>query len=382
MKHICIIDPVLTRYNMPVFAELSSYCNVDWIFSPAIAKSGFGDFPRTKTPSLRYIEIPTLRPFGDKIGMFQLGILKHILRERPAAVRIFANPRYLSFWMTLVVAKFCGVPCHAHGVGLFKKGRIGFLRRFMMNLMLRLVTSYIAYAPLVRDSFAVNGFSLDKVSLAHNSLLNPFPIPPEEKTGHERDVLFIGRLRPRSGLKLLLKVLRSLHQDGGFPLNLHVVGMGEEAEMLRREAAGCSWVTWHGDVNDERVAAISRSCLLGCYPGNAGLSVVHMMSLSLPVVIHDDLASHEGPEPSYVRDGISGILYDHKDPEASLSQVLRLVAQDPSRVVGMQRAAFEAYQALVNPSYAERLWSILGQEGPAPDETLSVARREELHSDR
>ena len=382
MKHICIIDPVLTRYNMPVFAELSSYCNVDWLFSPPLDKSGFGDFPRTKTPSLRYIEIPTLRPFGEKIGMFQLGIVKYILTEKPAAIRIFANPRYLSFWTTLFVAKFCGIPCYAHGVGLFKKRRISSLRRFMMNLMLKLVTSYIAYAPLVRDSFAENGFSLEKVSLAHNSLLNPFPVPPEEKTGQERDILFIGRLRPRSGLKLLLHVLRSLHQESGFNLNLHVVGMGEEAEMLRREAAGCSWVTWHGDVNDQRVAAISRSCLLGCYPGNAGLSVVHMMSLSLPVVIHDDLASHEGPEPSYVRDGISGILYDHKHPEASLFRVLSLAAQHSSSVVAMQRAAFETYQALVNPSYAERLWSILSQEGPAPDETLAVARRKELHSDQ
>lgn len=374
MKRICIVDPVLTRYRMPVFAELSKHCNVDWVFSPSRAGSGFGNLRRTETPRLRYIEISAFRPFGEKIGIYQLGILKYILTEKPDCIKVFGNPRYLSFWTTLILARARGIPFHAHGVGFFKRDRVSLVRRLMMKTMLRLVTSYIAYAPIVRDSFAANGFPLDKIIVVHNSLVNSFQVRPDEKIGQESGILFVGRLRPRSGLELLIRVLGLLHQDDGFPLTLHVIGVGKEAESLQRQAAGCSWVNWYRDASDERVSEISRRCLVGCYPGAAGLSVVHMMSLSLPVILHNDFTKHEGPEASYVRNGINGILYDHAHAEASLSQTLRAIAENRSAVIAMQRAAFETYQDLVNPSYAERLWSILGQESVATAEALGEAR--------
>jgi glycosyltransferase involved in cell wall biosynthesis len=373
MKRICIIDPIFTRYRLPVFLELSQYCRVDWIFSPSAAKAGFGTVQRPHTRGLRYVEVPTLRPFGEKTAMFQWGLVKYILRDRPDAIKVFANLHYLSFWTTLLLARLRGIPVHAHGVGFFKRRRIGPIRRVLQSLMLRLVTSYIAYAPIVRESLAAQGFPVGKVFVAHNSLINPFPVRPEEKRGTERGILFIGRLRRGCGLLLLVKVLRRLRKEHGFPLTLHVVGIGEEAQQIRQEIAGCSWVTWHGEASDMQVSTISRDCFLGCYPGNAGLSVVHMMSLSLPVVIHNDLPSHEGPEPSYVRDGISGVLYDHSCPEESLYRILRSISTDPSHVAQMQRSAFEDYQSLVNPSYAERLWSILNEESAASARSLSIA---------
>jgi glycosyltransferase involved in cell wall biosynthesis len=357
MYRICIVDPVWTMYRLPVFQELSQHCKVDWIFSPSRA---FGAVTGPESPDLRYIEVAMLRPLGGKIGMFQCGLVKYILREKPDAIKMFANPRYLSFWTTLLAARLCGVPFYAHGVGFFKRQRIGFARRLMMKVMLRLITSYIAYAPVVRESLAAQGFCLDKVSLVPNSLMNRFPVSPEEKTGLERGILFVGRLRRGSRVSLLLRVMRRLKEEAGFPFTLHVVGDGEEDGELRREA-GCSWLTWHGAASDEELSDISRQCLFGCYPGRAGLSVVHMMSLSLPVVTNNDLSSHEGPEPSYIRNGITGMLYDNREPEQSLYGALQTIAARPEQVARMQRPAFEEYQRLTRPSYAERLWSIFSE---------------------
>jgi glycosyltransferase involved in cell wall biosynthesis len=373
MKRICIVDPVFTRYGLPVIRELSCSCQVDWVFSRATAKSGFGPPPSPGTDNLRYVELPTFKPFGDKMGMFHAGLGKYVLRERPDAIKFCANPRYLSFWTTLFLARILGIPFYAHGVGFFKRRRIGFGRQLMMRLMLRLVTSYIAYAPVVRDAFAAHGFSLAKISVVHNSLVNPFPVSPGEKTGQERGILFVGRLRPRSGLEMLVRVLRRLHQEGRFPFRLHVIGIGEEGEKLKQDAEGCEWIVWHGNASDQAASAISRDCLFGCYPGNAGLSVVHMMSLSLPVLTHDDLASHEGPEPSFVRDGISGILFDHRSPEESLYQALHKAATNPGDIACMRFGAYQEYQSLVSPSFATRLWSILNDGAIKPDnKTLSA----------
>jgi len=293
--------------------------------------------------------------------MIQWGLARSVLREKPDAILASADPNYLSFWTTLLLARLRGIPFYAHGHGLFKRGRISHFRRHMMKLMLRLVTSYIAYAPSVCESFSAHGFSLGKVSVAHNSLVNPFPVWPEEKTGNERGILFIGRLRRESGLSLLLHVMKRLREEESLPVRLHVIGTGEEAEELHRKAAGYSWVNWHGAVYDpEQIHAISLDCGVGCYPGDAGISVVHMMSLSLPVIIHDDAPRH-GPESSFIRNGHSGILFDHRRPEESLHRVLRSLAAEPSRLAGMQRSVFEDYQCLVNPSLAERLWAILSE---------------------
>jgi len=348
--------------------ELSLHCNVDWIFSPPNGNSGYGGADRPEAPNLRYIEIPTLRPFGEKIGTIQWGLAKYVLREKPDAILASADLNCLSFWTTLMLAKLKGIPFYAHGHGFFKKRKVDSLRRSTMKLLLRLVTSYIAYAPAVRDSFAVHGFSVERVSVAHNSLINLFPVRAEEKTGGERGILFIGRLRRGNGLGLLLRVMRRLREEDGYPMTLRVIGAGEEAEQLQREAAGCSWVVWHGQVYDQsEIRAISLDCAVGCYPGNAGISVVHMMSLCLPVVTHDDASCH-GPESSFIRNGPSGILFDHRNPEESLHEALRSLAAEPIRVAEMQRSVFQDYQSLVNPSLAERFWAILSR-GPVASVT-------------
>ncbi len=370
MYRLCIIDPVWTRYRLPVFEELSRRCKVDWVFSPSRA---YGAVSRSEAPDFRYIEVKMLSSFGGKNGMFQCGLVKYMLREKPDAIKMFANPRYLSFWTTLFAARVLRIPFYAHGVAFFKRREIGIGRRLMMRLILRFVTSYIAYAPIVRESLAAQGFDVDKVSVVPNSLLNRFTVPPVKKNGKERGILFVGRLRRGSGLSLLLRVMARLKKEGNFPFTLHVVGDGEEAEELRREAAGCTWVSWHGAASDIELSEISRECLFGCYPGSAGLSVVHMMSLSLPVIIHNDLSSHEGPEPSYVRDRVNGLLYERYSPEQSLYQLLQRVAADPGQLSTMQRASFEEYRHLTTPSYAERLWSIMSGTDLSIEESLSAA---------
>jgi glycosyltransferase involved in cell wall biosynthesis len=233
--------------------------------------------------------------------------------------------------------------------------------------MLRVSSGYIAYAPIVRESLLAHGFSDEKVIVAPNTEVNSIPVRPEEKTGSERGVLFLGRLRKGCRVNLLIRALKKLREEERLPLTLNIVGSGEEEEPLRREAAHFSWVTWHGGVYDPlHIRKISLDCFVGCYPGNAGLSVVHLLSLSLPVVIHDD-RSCQGPEASFVQTGVSGLVYDHTKPQESLYQALKSLAQDPRTLAKMQQSTFEEYQTLTNPSLAERLSSIFGNAAAASE---------------
>lgn len=375
LKRICIIQPILTDYCLPVFLELSRHCHVDIIFSPVVTKDGFSEVAPVNNSRVRYFVVPTFKPLGEKLGIVQYGVENYLLRERPDAIFTFANPRYCTFWTTLLLGKILDIPTYVHGHGLYKKHRLSLAYRGMMNVLLRLITSYICYAPVVHQSFIDHGFPDHKLTVAHNSLINEYPVLPSEKIGKERGILFVGRLRQGSRLDLLVRVMERIRRSDGIPLCLHVIGDGEEARLLQAEANSRPWIVQHGQIFDqEKIRQISLNCFVGCYPGNAGLSVVHMMSLSLPVITHDNISSHQGPEPSFIRDGISGFLYDHRHPEESLYQAIKTLASDSQQLLRMRRSAFEEYQRLVTPPLSERFWAILnnGQDVPKQDSLAAM----------
>jgi glycosyltransferase involved in cell wall biosynthesis len=364
VRRLGVIQPQLSNPSREMFLELSQYCPLDVVVSPEPAGQGFRVAPLPQGPRIRYFSGPTLKPFGSRFGLIQWSALRYILHEKPDAIFVNANPRYLTFWLSLLGANARGIPVYAHGHGFYRRARMGWVYKRMMAVLLKLVTGYICYAPIVRQAFLDNGFSPLKLAVAHNSLINRFPVTPGEKQnrGAGPGILFIGRLRRESRLDLLVRVIDRLRREDGLELRLHIVGEGEESARLRAQAGGFSWAIFHGGVYDpERIREISLDCFAGCYPGKAGLSVIHMMSLSLPVITHDDLRNH-GPEPSFIRDGIGGWLFDHADPEASLYRALRALASDPAKAAEMGRHAFADYQALAHPSLAERIWAIAGGE--------------------
>jgi glycosyltransferase involved in cell wall biosynthesis len=360
VNRLGVIQPHLTNTSREMFLELAGYCPIDLVVSPPPPGMGFQVAPIKEGPRVRYFCGPTSRPFGKQFGWIQWGVLRYLWGERPDAVFVNANPRYLTFWITLLWAKALGIPAHVHGHGFYRRGRISVPYKWMMTALLKLATTYICYAPIVRQAFLDNGFPERKLAVAHNSLINRFPVRPEEKTGGEPGVLFIGRLRRESGLHLLVRTMARLRREDGLGLRLHVVGEGEEEAARRGENREHPWITFHGGIYDpQQIREISLACFAGCYPGKAGLSVLHMMSLSLPVITHNSLRQH-GPEPSFIREGVSGLLYDFANPEESLYRSLRSLATDPAKVAAMRKSAFDDYQSLAHPSLAERIWAVVG----------------------
>jgi glycosyltransferase involved in cell wall biosynthesis len=349
---------MLSNYSRQTFLEMAAYCDVDIVFSPTPSGKGFGPVPTSSDPRVRYFVVPTLRPFGNRLGMIQWGFASRIIRHKPDAIIISADPRYFSFWTTLILAKLLDIPIHAHGHGVYRKSQISVPYRVMISMLLSLVTTYICYAPMVLDSLIRHGFDAKKLRVAHNSLTNICTVKPEEKDGREMGILFVGRLRDDSNVGILLRVVRNL-RDGVAPLTLHVVGSGQQELALKNEADGSPWVVFHGEVYDPReIRDISRQCCLGCYPGNAGLSVIHLMSLSLPVITHDNLQTH-GPEASFIRNCENGILFDGRNPEESLYQAIKQLVVDRRKMADMQRQAYATFEDLVNPPLAARMWFIV-----------------------
>ncbi len=358
MLKITIVQPLITSYRIPVYEDLSTKVDLTLLSSSADPKRGFGQF-QVKDKGFRHKLLRTFRPFGEKVFLYQAGIAHHVLMERPDAVIVFANLRYLSFWTTVVLCRLLGVRVYAHGHGIYKKPTPGAAWRIAYGLLGRLLTRYICYTESVATSLRAIGFPVQRLAVAENSLRNTQVVEPDEKTGREKGLLFIGRLREGCGLEMLVEAVTSLRASGIRDIELHVIGGGEHLAAYRACWAALPWVVLHGEIFDDKgIADVSRQCFAGCYPGDAGLSIVHLMSMSLPPITHDDLASH-GPEPSYIENGVNGILYAKSGEGLSLAAAIAQLSDFPARRAQMQRASFDTYAKLSVPSLGQRIYRIL-----------------------
>ena len=361
MKKICYIQPIVANYSVPLFSELGRHWQLIVIYSPARITQGYDNDATANMNGVDSREISMIRPFGNKIGMYQVGIIRQLRKLRPDAVIIFANMRYLSFWTTIFWCKVNGIPVFPRGHGVYRKDSPGLFWKITYQVLLSVCTAYICYTPSVAASLRRLGLPAKKIAVAENSLDNPHSVKPDEKTNAEHGILYIGRLRPGCRLGLLINSVKRLRDMGQSKVTLHIIGDGIESKRIRLLASEMPWVHFYGSVYEpERIKNISNCCMVGCYPGNAGLSIVHFMSLSLPPIVHDDMAAH-GPEPSYIKSGENGLLFDHLNPEAGLLSALIYMLEEPKELKRMQAKAYATYEQIAKPSLAMRIINIVGE---------------------
>lgn len=339
---------------------MSSHCELNIVYSPVDAGEGFGSQEVPVHPRIEEYKVPTLRPMADRFGMYQSGIIKYLRQIRPDAVIIFANLRYLSFWTTIFWCKLHRIPVFPHGHGLYRKLNAGLIWKMIYKVVLGAASAYICYTPSVAKSLLSMGLPKKKIAVAENSLINVSPVLPEEKTGEERGIFFVGRLRNGCRLDHLISAVEQLHSSGESEITLHIVGDGPDAKRFKDIAKDMPLVRFYGQIYEPgEISKISRECMAGCYPGDAGLSIVHLMSLSLPPITHGDMASHQGPEPSYILSDVNGVLFDRKNPITAICSTLKSMIEQPTQLKSMQERAFSTYNQLINPSLATRFLKIV-----------------------
>ncbi|MBN3788774.1 glycosyltransferase family 4 protein [Burkholderia sp. Ac-20353] len=353
------VQPLIARYRLEVVSSLGEIFDVK-IFANTRGIESLG-FSRERPACSEFIETPISRIFGNRVSM-QEKVCGRIIRERPAAVLMFADVTYFSLWLTLLAGRILRVPILIHGQGLYRYQKPGLARALCYRVATALSAKYICYTEASKRSLEKIGCAPSKLAVASNSLSIAKVIRPEMKTGTESGVLFIGRLRDGSNIESLIEAVEAVRREGD-AITLHVVGGGEHLERLKQAYATRSHIIWHGPIfDDEDIAMVSRKCRIGCYPGAAGLSVVHMFGLSLPPLVHDQLSKHMGPEPEYVEHLKTGFLYSQSGGADALSATLKYIwSLSPEELREIASRAFIKYQHLNAPSLGRRLAHIVDQ---------------------
>ena len=354
--NIAFVQPILTKYREPVLEELAAHSKLAVFFSKETLDKGFGDINNGLDYSAHVISTKNL---FDKV-FWQVGLVKRVIQIKPDIIHCFGNFRYLSNIWLLIVARIYGIKFCWHGHGFLNNKNKGIFARKLYKLLVQFSNFYICYTEASKDSMLAIGCASKKLAVVNNTLVNSTPINPAQKNLADRNVLFVGRLREGNCLHHLIDCMQSIIDERGMVFKLEVIGTGEEAIQLQQKYAEYNWITWHGAVYDQHaIAEIAKKCLMGCYPGDCGLSVVHYMSLSLIPIVHDQIAQHMGPEPSYIKHNENGLLFA-KDglPESLKIQLERLVIADANELEHLTENSYQTYLNLITPSMAQQFMDI------------------------
>lgn len=352
---ILIIQPYLTKYRLPVFKCLAKNYNVRLVASRS---NEYGS--NIIDEKIKIITVNEIKILGH--FYWQTSIVKILLSSKVDILFITANPRYLSSWVALIIAKLNGVKVLLHGQGLYGKDKISWSNKFTYYLYSKFCDQYVAYTQFSKES--LKSLPIYKqTSVAENSIVNEYPI--SQKKGNENGILFVGRLRHGSNIDMLIQACIEINNEltnSDSEIQLHIVGGGETLQSLQEQFSGFDCVHFWGEIYDSKeISEISKKCFAGCYPGDAGLSVLHYMSLSLAPIIHSTMSKHMGPEPSYVKDGFNGQYFERENFSSLKRSILSMYKKDKQQLSIMQKNAFSDYKAIANPPLAERIKSIISK---------------------
>ncbi|HEV2844770.1 MAG TPA: glycosyltransferase family 4 protein [Thermoanaerobaculia bacterium] len=175
---------------------------------------------------------------------------------------------------------------------------------------------------------------------------------PEGEPGY---LLFVGRLRIRKGVEVLLEALRELRKRVPGAV-LRIAGNGEHRDRLERRTAELelgSAVTFLGTCEAARVRMLLRGATALVVPSTyegMPLVVLEAMEAGVPVV-----ASRVSGIPEVVVDGETGWLVPPEDPEV-LARALEEVLTEPEEARRRGAAGRARIEERYRPVHAAAAW--------------------------
>jgi len=351
---ILIIQPYLAKYRVDLFNQLKKKDNEIVVLYSKDKKYSYGANIKKKffTKILKKIDF--------KFFYLQIGMETFLLKYKPDKVFISANFRCLNFWLLITICKLLSIPVFLHGHGMFKKSKINFIYRLIFNYSLLMCTKYICYNKFVKKKLLLFNFDKKKLTFLNNTLINKHCLKPSFNRKKD-ELIFIGRLRNSTNLELLFYALQSLKNDHNIIYKLKIIGDGENKLKLVNLAKFLKInVKFLGNIYDDiKIRNICKNSCYGIYPGNAGLSVVHYMSLSLIPIMHDDIIFHSGPEVSYVKKKFNGFTFIRNNKRSLVKILKKICFLKQEKIFSISRNAHETYLKLNYPNFSTKLLKIL-----------------------
>lgn len=347
---VCIQQPALPAYRVPVFAELASRpgLSVEVLFSdraklPSVEAQGFSAAPMrerrllTRPKEIRWVsaQFAAVDPARADVAVLEF------------------NPNVPSLVPAIRRAKRRGVGVVVWGHGYAVPERP--MKRRIRNWIGAQADAVVLYNHEARARMIDEGVDPERLFVALNCL-DQGPIQaareawlddPDRLSAFQAEhgldrgpvVLFVSRLYDSNRMDLLLHAASRLSESHP-NLVVALVGDGPEREHLRelaRKLGIADRVVMPGAIyGEDKIAPWFLSASAFCYPSFLGLSVLHAFGYGVPVVTNREMWAHP-PEAQSLVHGENGLLVDLGEP-GSLADALARLVDDPERAGRMGEA--------------------------------------------
>ena len=331
---------VLPTYRVPFFERLNLACEGGMSLYTGLPRPTEGITTTDKLRISYYKLGKNIHFFGGELYLcYQRGLIDWLEEWNPDALIVEANSRYLSTPSAVKWMKKQNKPVIGWGLGsppargLRQQRRLAFLRQF---------DAMISYSQRGADEYAREGFPLDNLFVAHNSVspAPTWPMPDRPKNFKEKPcILFVGRLQLRKNVDLLLGACAEMESQP----RLVIVGDGPERDELESLAEEIyPSAEFVGAKHGADLKAHFTEADLFVLPGTGGLAVQEAMSYGLPVIV----AQGDGTQDDLVREE-SGWQIPPDDLDA-LIVTMNEALSDVARLRKMGEASYRIVKEEIN----------------------------------
>jgi glycosyltransferase involved in cell wall biosynthesis len=197
----------------------------------------------------------------------------------------------------------------------------------------------VAPSIFVRDLLIRNGCDFRKIQMMTHGIDPIEKSPIEDLRNRPVRFAYIGRIRPKKGLHILLESVSLLPDD--FVCEVHIFGAAADADaekyfkQILSDYKGRATIFTHGLIPHDKIheafTIIDILVVPSLVPEAFGLVVQEAFSAGRPVIV-----ASSGGLAELVRDGIDGFVVERNDPN-SLSRALQRIIANPELIRQMTK---------------------------------------------
>lgn len=351
---VLVVYPWLPHYRYGVFKEMERSKWIDYHFASDLESEGN---IATIPPELlrNHTRLRNIRIWR---GLWQFGLISHLLKTRYDGVIFLGDAATLSTWAAALLCKFQNISVYFWTIG-WHRPEFG-LKRHLRMYFYKLANRLLIYGDTGREIGARLGFPRDRMTVIYNS---------HQSMGNENTLLerkledsyfrdlktpIIGaviRLSPSKNLPLLLRAAGILRRRQAY-VTVILAGEGPMRQELIQIAVeeGIDLRMLGPIYHPDDLAAIYSNLSLTVVPSTAGLTTIQSLSYGVPVISDDDIST-QAPESEAIIPGTTGDTYESGNPAALADKIQRwlsFVSEEQQRQIS--EACKAEVDAKWNPS--------------------------------
>lgn len=336
-KRVAVIYHYFAHYRQPILLELinNSHHHYEFLANTHSYNTGIKLADQIPTDRFHKASGKFLGPF-----LFQFGAVKAALGSRYDTLIMLGNPTWPTTWLAAILGRLRGkqILYWTHGYLKEESGPKALFR----NTFNKLAHGLLLYGHRAKDIATKAGLKPDRLHVIYNSL--DCALQDKARAGIQptdrqttRDKLFgqhagrpvlinITRLQPHKRLDLLIDAAAKL-KDQGTPVNVLIVGDGEEKQALEQRAKDkdITAVFTGALYKEDEIGRMLNAADIAVMPGPVGLLVMHALAYGVPVISNNNFDS-QMPEFEAIKQGQTGDFFDPDDLDSLVESIKRTLA--------------------------------------------------------